>query len=383
MIAVAWQALFTIIGSMFDASLNNIFQRGGSSGIETSLLSHTMSWDAGWYLNIIHGAYTDPTSAAAAFYPLFPLIITTLHTITFGLIGYATLGIIVNTIALAVALYALKKISEHFLPKKFVWWPVILFITSPAAIFMHFFYTEAIFCAVAFVAYMFALQRKWLYMGIALAVLTSTRLPSILFIGLCGLEFMRAYEWNIKKIFNRNLLYFLLAPLGFVLYGLYLLVVRDDFMGMFTAYTLTKDWVYQVFNPNIFKTYDFAVDRLAGVFTTSIPFDEGQSVNFLIPLIGLAILLATSIYILFAKLPKNIGTPIGVFGIVSMVFVSLNSNLVSVHRYLLPCLGIYIGITLLSVKTKYLHGLFYVCCYGGVLLQAYLLILFVNGYFAG
>lgn len=383
MIAVAWQALFTIIGSMFDASLNNIFQRGGSSGIETSLLSHTMSWDAGWYLNIIHGAYTDPTSAAAAFYPLFPLIITTLHTITFGLIGYATLGIIVNTIALAVALYALKKISEHFLPRKFVWWPVILFITSPAAIFMHFFYTEAIFCAVAFVAYMFALQRKWLYMGIALAVLTSTRLPSILFIGLCGLEFMRAYEWNIKKIFNRNLLYFLLAPLGFVLYGLYLLVVRGDFLGMFTAYTLTRDWSYQVFNVDIFANYIFAINRLVTVFTTNIPFDEGQFVNFLIPLSGLAILLAGSIYLICAKLPRRIGIPLGVFGFVSMIFVSLNSNLISVNRYLLPCLGIYIFISLLSSRSKYLHTLFYICSYVGILLQAYLLILFVNGYFAG
>lgn len=382
MIAVTWQALFTFIGAMFDTSLNNIFQNG-TSGVNASLLSHTMQWDAGWYMHIIRGGYSDPTSAAAAFYPLFPLIVTLLHTLTFGLLGYATIGLIINTLALAVALYAIKKISAHFLPVKFVWWPVILFITSPAAIFMHFFYTEAVFCAIAFTAYMFALQRKWLLMGILLALLTSTRLPSLLFIGLCGLEFMRAYDWNIKKIINPNLLYFLLAPLGFLLYGAYLLLVRDDFLGMFTAYSLTKDWAYQVFNPNIFETYHFAINRLVEVFSTDIPLDEGQLVNYLMPLVALAILLASSIYLILAKTPQRVGIPLGIFGIVSVIFVSLNSNLISVNRYVLPCLGIYIVIALISIKSKYLNILFYVCCYAGILLQAYLLILFINNYFAG
>jgi hypothetical protein len=381
-IAVLWQLLFTLMGAFFDTTLHNIFQKEITAGPPPSFFSHAISWDGGWYMSIINGAYGHPASAAPAFYPLFPFTLYLLHFITFGLVGYAVLSIILNTAALAVAVYSLKKIAGFFLPDKFTWWPPLLLITSPAAIFMHLFYAEALFCALAFAAYMFALQRKWLFMGVALGFLTATRLPAILVVGLCALEFMRAYEWNIRKICNTSLLSFLLAPLGFVAYGCYLLIARHDFFGMFTAYSLTKDWQYQAFNLNIFTTYQTIWDRLVTVFTTNIPFDEGQSINFFVPFVGILMLLMASLY-LSVVLRKKGGIPLGLFGIASIIFFSLNGNLVSVQRYLLPCLGIYLAIALFASRSPIRKYLVYFVCYGGILLQAYLLILFVNGYFAG
>lgn len=379
-IAITWQLLFTLIGSLFDASLHNIFQRNNAP--TTTLLSHTYGWDSGWYEAIIKGAYSDPTSAASVFYPLFPLLIKTIHILSFEKLDILKIGLLINTVSLALAIYSLKKIAGHFLPKKHQWWLPILFIASPAAIFMHLFYTEALFCGIAFGAYMFALQRKWLYMGIFLGLLTATRLPAILIIGLCGLEFIRAYNWNIKAVFNKNLLYFLLAPIGYAAYGLYLYIVRGDFFAMSNGYKLTNDWTYQVFTPNILETFRFGIERMYSVLTSGIPFDEGQSVNFFVPLMGLALLFISSLYALIV-MRKSIGIPLGVFGIAAIIFFTINGNFISVHRYLLPCIVIYVSILHLATRHKALHIIFYTFCYAGVLLQAYLLILFTNGYFAG
>ena len=39
------------------------------------------------------------------------------------------------------------------------------FRSAPAAFFLHSFYSEAVFCALGFWAYLFALRRQWLWMG--------------------------------------------------------------------------------------------------------------------------------------------------------------------------------------------------------------------------
>lgn len=380
LIAVAWQILFTMIGALFDASLHNIFQRGAAP--VTTLLSHTYGWDSGWYSAILDGAYHDPNSAASVFYPLFPSLVKLLQFISFGQFSVLAIGLFINTISLTFAIYGLKKIANHFLPQPYRWWLPVLFITSPAAIFMHLFYTEALFCSIAFCAYASALKQKWLTMAILLGLLTATRLPAILFVGLCGLEFIRAHEWNIKKVFNKNLLVFLLAPAGYLIYGVYLFVVRGDFFAMSNGYKLTQDWPYQVFNLNIFETFHLGISHLIDVVTSGIPFDEGQSVNFFLPLLGLFIMVAASIYALIA-MRKSIGIPLGIFGFAATIFFTLNSNFISVHRYLLPCVVIYISLLHLATRKKFLNAIFYLSCYGGVLLQSYLLILFINGYFAG
>jgi len=378
-----WQVLMTFIGTLYDTTLSNIFQNPASPDQGHTLLSHTMYWDGGWYESILNGAYSDPSSAASVFYPVFPFCVWLIHTLSFGLIGDPGTGFIVNLLSLFFAVLALVKIADHFVDKKYRWWIPILFLTSPAAIFLHFFYTEAIFCALAFWSYLFALRRQWWQMATFLALTAATRLPGILFVGLCALEFFRSYNWRPRQILNRHFLWFLITPLGLTLYGLYLYIVRGDFLGMIHGYKLTDDWSYHVFHLNIFDTYYIGIYQLLDVFKSPIPFDEGQSVNFFIPILSLIILTGASIYSLLRIRSKQIGIPLGIFGIVSVVFFSLNSDFVSIHRYILPTLVVYIATAHLASRRKWLHYLFYGAVYAGILIQAYLYILYVNGYFAG
>ncbi len=384
-VAILWQTTLTVFGAFSEASTIGIFRNENLQSLPVTALSHTAHWDAGWYQSIIKEWYQF-NAASPVFYPLFPLLVGVVHTISFETIGVLASGLIVNTLAIWLSLVALMQISTHFVSNRYRWIAPLLFLTSPAAVFLHFFYGEAVFCAVGFWAFNFALKRRWLAMGLTLGILTAARLPSLLFIGLCALEYARAFGWSVHTLFNKKLLFFLLAPLGFILYGAYLLLIRGDFFAMLNGYKASNDWPYQVFNPNVVETWIDAARKLKGVFTTSVPFDEGFAVNYLLPLMGIGLLLATSLILITkfsSKEYKGIGIPLGIFGIVCAIFFSLNSNLISVDRYLLPCISLYICAALLTSKHQ---GMIYIVgtlAYVGVLLQGYLLIFFVNNYFAG
>ncbi|GFG67941.1 hypothetical protein MKUB_54310 [Mycobacterium kubicae] len=330
-IALAWQGLMTILGTTLLPD--------GSGG-----LGHTILWDAQWYLNIVRERYLF-NPASPAFYPLFPLIVGTLSAVTFHSIPYAHLGFLVNTASLAFAIAALLRISRNFGIQHFRHVTVALFLAAPAAIFMHLFYTEAVFVALGFWAYAFALQRRWVLMGITLAFLTATRLPAVLFVGLCGLEYLRAHSWSLKKAFNRNAAALLLAPVGFMLYGVYLLAARGDFFAMFSAYKSTRAWGYLSFEPNfVYSIFRCALETVRAVVGLR-RFDNDITVNYAIPLLCIALLLASSIYLIWVYRGK--GVPLGIFGLCAIVFFTINNSFVAVHRYSLPCLGIYIALGLI------------------------------------
>lgn len=375
LVAISWQVivLLLVIVAQF------ISQKEFS-------LDYLFSWDGGWYLSILNGAYHNPTNPASVFYPLLPLIVKLLQIATFGLLPLPMIILLVNTISLAIAIFYLYEISLVFLKKissaKLV---VLLFLTFPTAFFMGQFYTEALFCALSFAAYYFALTKQWPKMAVALAFLTATRLPGVLIILLCGLEYLNQHQWQLKKAFNKNLSWFLLAPLGFLAYGFYLLVVRGNFFGMFSAYDLTNDWIYHKFDPLFFKTLakELIIVLTNPFFTNRLSWGD-YIVNHLMPFLSLVLLAAASIYAI--KKFKQKGYALGFAGLASIVFFTLNSNIVSVHRYVLPNLVIFIGIAHF-ISTKLISRLqkFTIATWliGGFTAQAILIYLFINLKFIG
>lgn len=230
LITILWKLIMLFIGYILDTHI------GSNQGFP----GYTALWDGGWYSTVLGDHYVT-NAASAAFYPLFPFATGLIQLISFHTIDPLIAGQIVSTLSVWAAVAALLTLGKLLLGNKDHFWLVALIFSAPAMFFAHMFYSEALFMALSFWAYVFALRRQWLWMGVLLALLTATRLPALLVIGLCGLEFMRAYDWKIKKIFNKNALYFLLAPLGFIAYGTYLFFVRGDFFAMFHAYVASTD----------------------------------------------------------------------------------------------------------------------------------------------
>lgn len=372
-ITLLWQAVLTMAGLFFDHAL------GSRAVTDITPLSHTSIWDAGWYLGILEGSYWN-NPAAPVFYPLFPFLVRIVMVLSFGVIGPLEAGFIVNTLAIWCAITALFKISYYYLKKTTSRWLVIaLFLSSPVAFFMHVFYAEAVFCAVGFWAFLFALKRNWFCMGTMLAIATASRLPSLLFIGLCGLEFFRSNDWKIKKVLNIQLLYFLLAPIGFLAFGIALYFIRGDFFAMFHGYDATSNWQYHTFNPNIVQTIGRDAWHTISILRGAATLNTSSFVNSMLPVFALGLLSLTSLYALTKKQLR----PLGIFGFVTLVFYTLNNNLVSVHRYLLPCISIYIVVAYLYEKFPSLKPLIFALLYLAIILQTFLYTLYINIQFAG
>lgn len=192
---------------------------------------------------------------------------------------------------------------------------------------------------------------------------------------------MRAQGWRASSLRRRSVLWFALAPLGFVAYGLFLRAVRGDFLAMFHSYDLTADWAYHVFNPNIFYTILKEVYALVLSLFGDRPFTVDTLVQSVLPLAALSLLLAASVYVLIKV--RGRATALGIFGLVCIVFFTLNNNLVSVHRYVLPCIVIYIAAAIVLQRYRKLNSVFYSVVYGSILLQALLVALLARGWFVG
>lgn len=365
-IVIIWKFVMILVGFFIDTSLNN----------QPGILDHTNHWDAGWYSFIINGGY-EKNPSAAAFYPLFPLLVSIL---SIGPVSVLLAGQIVNTLSVFFIIFGLLKLSSHFNVKH----PLVivgLVLISPAAFFLHVFYSEALFFALGVWAYVFALRHRWFYCCILLGLLTACRLPSLLFVALCGLEYLHSYKWDMKQIFNKQLANFLIVPVGFICYAVFLNIKTGNALAMFAAYK-TNEWSYQIFNINFIETY---LKNIYQIFRSIIgirPIDIELLVNIYAPAIMLSLLLFSSIYLILKRNNNQHFLPLGVFGILSFIMFTLNSNVVSAHRYILPCLTIYFAIYNISKGKKqllYLAPFFAI----GACIQFLLFSLFITNIFAG
>jgi hypothetical protein len=381
-IALGWQIFMTFWGLLIDrglASLVNPASPSYAHPIGHTLLSPTLRWDGLWFLGIIHGSYKT-SSYSPAFYPMFPSLVYILRLATFNILGFLVSGLIINTLALWMSLVALFKICKLLLGKRiYGWMAVVFFLTFPAAFFLHAFYSEGVFCAFAFWSYYLALKRRWGWMALSLACLTATRVTAILVVILCLLEFFRANKWKIKKTLNKSILWFLITPLGFVAYGLYLVKHGHKFLAMIHAEHL---WTYQVFNLDFILTYLRQI-RVAfnGIFGVTPYRPEAILVNFALPVVVLFVLLITSLIAIFYI--RDWGIPLGVSGILSFIMFTLNNNVISSHRFVLTCIVLYISTAFLVKKHRGMIFPVGFAVAAGLMMQTVLYILFISNYFAG
>lgn len=367
LLAVYWQLALLVIGIAIDPS--------------QGMFGHMIHWDAGWYKNVIEYGYSLKGSPAApAFYPLYPFLVKLLTIISFRLISLELSAFIINTISLWFLLTSIVAILRRLGANKYgIGAAILVLLSFPSAFFMHVFYTEALFIALGFGAYLFALKKNWKAVGILLALITAARLPGILFILLCGLEYLRVHEWNIKKALNQQIAWLLLAPLGLIAYGSYLYFIRKNAFAMFSAYHATADWGYQVFNPNIFHTiWVNSISGLSDIIHARASYEP--FINRLLPVASLITVFVSSIYLLLKRNDEYI--PIGITGFASIVMFTLNSNLISAHRYVLGCICIYVAAAIIC-KTSRLLKIIGSLCLLSLAVQIFLYTRFIDTIFAG
>ncbi|MEV6910232.1 hypothetical protein [Amycolatopsis sp. NPDC051071] len=375
LIALAW-----LFGPIVPIEPGNGVPESGI-GSSPSLLVHTYRWDSLWYGDIVRHGYADGAPQVRAFYPLFPALVWLVHTISFGGIGVITAGFLVNLVATWLAAVALLKIARFFVSERGARLVVAAFLTAPTAYFLHSFYTEAVFCALGFWAFLFALRRRWTWMGLCLIPLTATRITAAVFVGLCFLEFWRSEDWKFHGLLSWRLLWFPAAFAGLGAHLAFMKLQVGDAMAGFDPAMMKAYWPYHKLDPNILPTLWNATKPSLRVFLGETPMTEWLLINKVLPFAGLILLLASSVYVFVALRSK--GLPLALFGIASIVMLTVNSNVISVQRYLLPCLVLYVALVLFGERNPRLRLGVHVVLYANSLLCAVLFLRFATGSWTG
>ena len=183
--------------------------------------SHPWTWhflikDANFYLGIAEHGYTgDP--ARAAFFPLFPLLIHVASYLTGG--NYAAAGLIISVAGGAASAVAVWALAARVCDRRVADRAVMLYCVFPGAMTFGILYSEPLAVALAAVALLALVDRRWLLAGILGAVATAERPSMIVLVAACGAAALQAI-WDRREW--RALIAPALTPLGVLAYFGYL-----------------------------------------------------------------------------------------------------------------------------------------------------------------
>ncbi|MBA2735503.1 MAG: glycosyltransferase family 39 protein [Pyrinomonadaceae bacterium] len=199
------------------------------------LLGIWRRWDAVHYLDIAQFGYTSVGERRfqLAFFPLYPLFV---RIVSFLFGNYVLSGIIVSGIFSVTCGLLLKKLAALDYSKEIALSSVWFLFIFPTSYFLHLPYTESLFLTLIIGAFYFARTKNWLLAGICGQLACMTRINGLflIFALLCEIY----CEYRETKRFNREWLWLLLIPTGFLFYLIINYTVTGD---AFTFMTYQKE----------------------------------------------------------------------------------------------------------------------------------------------
>jgi Dolichyl-phosphate-mannose-protein mannosyltransferase len=135
-------------------------------------------WDGGWYYSIVTHGYVMAHSAvyhqqrAAVFFPLYPLLVKALATLTGSVV---VAGVLISNAAFLVALGYLYALVRREFDHETAARAVFYLAAAPAAVFFSAMYTESVFVALVTATFYHARRGQWLASALAGALAAATR----------------------------------------------------------------------------------------------------------------------------------------------------------------------------------------------------------------
>ena len=216
-IPLIFSGLFISPREGYDYTLLTYFLNKDSQILSYFLLYPFGNFDAAYYLIIAANGYT----INAGFFPLFPLTIYLLslpltYFTPYLVPQFFTANILVFIFFLS-ALFILFKLIKLDYKENIAISGIIFLLVFPTSFFYAAIYSEGLFLLLSLASFYFARRKKWLWAGIAGALLSATRLV--------GLAILPALLWEYyfheKKKSISKLLSILVVPLGLIIYSYY------------------------------------------------------------------------------------------------------------------------------------------------------------------
>lgn len=217
-----------------------------------SLLDIMTQWDGFWYRFIASHGYGPPTpEIAAAFFPVYPLLVRALKFVV-GDAQVASL-LVSNGCLIAASLLLVRLLRLDY--DELVCRRAITFLMfNPVSFFLSAAYSESTFLLLSIGALLAARQHKWLLAAICGGCLTATRAPGLMI----GAPLLTEYalQWRergvaIWQFVQPKLFWLALVPAGLAVHLLYFYIKRGDFFlpmhAQASGWKKTLTWPWQTF----------------------------------------------------------------------------------------------------------------------------------------
>lgn len=322
-------------------------------------------WDSAHYINVALNGYglDDPEQMGqrVAFFPLYPLLVRAVATVTGAEAtnaGYAIAAIIAANLCFLAAVPLFAKLVARLSSVEIARTATTLLLVSPLAFFLNAAYTESLFLLLSILAFLFAYDKKWLPASIAIALASATRL-----FGLALIPAILLIAWRKGASLRELATIVIVSPLGALAFFGWL---WREYGDPFTYFDAQANW----------GTWQDRVGHYLDVLTGQ----PGQMLannqyTIILVNVGLAVLWLMALYWVWRHLEPGIA----LYTTIIVVFhVAYTWN--SLGRYLLPALGVYIVGAMLLHRPGWNTWVRDAVYLGSTILLTLLTILFSHGF---
>ena len=298
--------------------------------------------------------------SSVAFFPLYPIIVR-IFSFVFG--NTKLTGFLISNVALLLASIYLYKLIKLDFEDSIALRTVFYMLIFPTSFFFSIFYNESFFLFLVIASFYYARKEKWLVASLFGFFVSLTKILGVfIFIPIIFEYFYRIYIENNKFDFNKikiNILYLLLIPLGLVIHMVYLFFKFGDTLAF--LHTQKEGW--EVHFVSIFTTLSKTLYSMLG-----------KSLFYGFLFLGFLIFtLIIIIYLIYIKVRITY-----IIYCILFFFLFLSANVLeSLHRYILVLFPLYLGLALITHKSKFWDNFFTLF---SVMFLTLFTILFTNGY---
>lgn len=264
--------------------VNPIMRFPARAELYRSWLGHLLNpwahFDGVWFIHIANEGYKAANNTPA-FFPLYPLTLRAGGSLAGG--NYQLAGILLSCAFFVVAAAVLYRLVSQDLTPRIAFYAVLFLSLFPASFFFQAVYSESLFLLAAVCCFLWARQERWALAGLAGMLASMTRLAGIFLLIPMAIGYLHPYDGEDPRR-DRQLMWFLLVPVGVAAYAAYLAVLTGHLGGFGEAerawgrdptFPLITIWRSAV------KAYFAATQLLTGHGVPADPAYVGETLAFI------------------------------------------------------------------------------------------------------
>jgi len=322
--------------------------------IADPVLAPLARWDSVWYLTIADSGYGDST-ARAAFFPLYPLLIRAVGTVFGG--SHAALVVaafLVSLAAFVAALVLLYRLTELELGRRLARPTLLLLAVFPAAVYFGAPYSESLFLLLAVGAFYAARTDRWAWAGVCAGLASATRSAGLLLV----LPLVLIW-WGGRPRRTADATWLALAPLGIAAYAAWLGLAEGDALRFLDV---QEAWSRHLAVPlagawdGLVAAFD-GVRQLASGSRSPVYFEQAAGDPFRIAAINV-MLFATLVFAViacvgvFRRLPRAYGAWVAASLVLPLTFPVTPQPLMSLPRFVSVLFPVFMWLALVCEERR-------------------------------